>query len=441
MESKNKMEYTPINKLIVQMSLPPLFSMFLQYSYNLVDSMFVAKIDENALAAVSLSFPITTLMNSLSIWIGVGVNVLISGYLGEKKYNKASSTITLGLILSLFTGVIVNILVLLTMKPYYTAFTKNSIIFNYGLDYMAICAFMQVPNMVHITIQKILQAEGNMLTPMWFQIAGVTFNFVFDPLLIFGIGPFPKMGIVGAALATVLGYTLSMIIAIITLLFSKQVVRLKLKGVHFELKTLKAIISYGLPSFIMNALGSFMVTFVNLFLVVYSDTAVAFFGAYFKIQQLIVMTVNGLIQGCLPIMRYNFGAKQIKRLNQAYKSGASIAVIMMMLGMLLVLFLPKEILKLFSASETMLSFGIPAMRIMSIGFVFNGLSTMIATYAQATEKIIQSIIIRLLRQCILLLPLMWVLNYIFKMNGIWISFPVTEIIVFGIATIMIKRNK
>ena len=174
MESKNKMEYTPINKLIVQMSLPPLFSMFLQYSYNLVDSMFVAKIDENALAAVSLSFPITTLMNSLSIWIGVGVNVLISGYLGEKKYNKASSTITLGLILSLFTGVIVNILVLLTMKPYYTAFTKNSIIFNYGLDYMAICAFMQVPNMVHITIQKILQAEGNMLTPMWFQIAGVT---------------------------------------------------------------------------------------------------------------------------------------------------------------------------------------------------------------------------------------------------------------------------
>ena len=186
------------------------------------------------------------------------------------------------------------------MKPYYTAFTKNSIIFNYGLDYMAICAFMQVPNMVHITIQKILQAEGNMLTPMWFQIAGVTFNFVFDPLLIFGIGPFPKMGIVGAALATVLGYTLSMIIAIITLLFSKQVVRLKLKGVHFELKTLKAIISYGLPSFIMNALGSFMVTFVNLFLVVYSDTAVAFFGAYFKIQQLIVMTVNGLIQAvCL----------------------------------------------------------------------------------------------------------------------------------------------
>lgn len=184
-----------------------------------------------------------------------------------------------------------------------------------------------------------------------------------------------------------------------------------------------------------------MVTFVNIFLVIYSDTAVAFFGAYFKIQQLIVMTVNGLIQGCLPIMRYNFGAKQIKRLNQAYKNGSFIAVIMMLFGMLLVLFLPKEILKLFSASETMLSFGVPAMRIMAIGFVFNGLSTMIATYTQATERIVQSIIIQLSRQCILLFPLMWVLNYIFKMNGIWISFPITEIIVFIVATVMLKRNK
>ena len=441
MKTENKMDFAPINKLIIQMSLPPLFSMFLQYSYNLVDSMFVAKIDENALAAVSLSFPITTLMNSLSIWIGVGINVLIAGYLGEKNYNKASSAITLGLILSFFTGVIVNILVLLTIKPYYAAFTKNSVIFNYGLTYMAICAFMQVPNMVHITIQKILQAEGNMLTPMWFQIAGVAFNFIFDPLLIFGIGPFPKMGIAGAALATVLGYTLSMLIAIIALLFSKQVVSLKIKGLHFEAKTLLAIFSYGLPSFIMNALGAFMVTFVNIFLVIYSDTAVAFFGAYFKIQQLIVMTVNGLIQGCLPIMRYNFGAKQIKRLNQAYKSGTYITIIMMTLGMLLVLFFPKEILKLFSASETMLSFGVPAMRIMAIGFVFNGLSTMIATYTQATERIVQSIIIQLLRQCILLFPLMWVLNYIFKINGIWISFPITEIIVFIVATVMLKRNK
>ena len=195
METENKMAYEPINTLILQMSAPPLISMFLQYSYNLVDSMFVAKINEQALAAVSLSFPITTLMNALSIWIGVGVNVLIAGYLGQDKQEKADSAATLGLLLSVLVGAAVTAAALLTIKPYYTAFTQNSAIFAYGLSYMKVCAYMQLPNMVHIAIQKMLQATGNMIAPMWFQIAGVLFNFVFDPLLIFGIGPFPQMGL------------------------------------------------------------------------------------------------------------------------------------------------------------------------------------------------------------------------------------------------------
>ena len=225
MEQENKMAYKPINRLILQMSAPPLISMFLQYSYNLVDSMFVAKMNEQALAAVSLSFPITTLMNALSIWIGVGVNVLIAGYLGQRKQEKADCAVTLGLILSLLVGFVVNIATLIFMKPYYAAFTQNRDIFEYGLSYMKICAFMQIPNMVHIAIQKMFQATGNMITPMWFQIAGVMFNFVFDPLLIFGIGPFPEMGIAGAALATVLGYTLSMLLALIQLFFTKQKIK------------------------------------------------------------------------------------------------------------------------------------------------------------------------------------------------------------------------
>mgnify|MGYP000765994280 FL=1 len=171
--------------------------------------MFVANINENALAAVSLSFPITTLMISLSIWIGVGINVLIAGYLGEKEQDLADCATTLGLLVALIVGICINILALLIMKPYFSAFTNNPAIFDYAMQYMSVCAFMQVPNMVHIAIQKVFQGTGNMITPMWFQIAGVIFNFVFDPLLIFGIGPFPKMGIRGAALATVLGYSLS----------------------------------------------------------------------------------------------------------------------------------------------------------------------------------------------------------------------------------------
>lgn len=441
MESENKMAYKPINKLILQMSAPPLISMFLQYSYNLVDSMFVAKINEQALAAVSLSFPITTLMNALSVWIGVGVNVLIAGYLGQNNRKKADSAATLGLLLSVLVGVTVNIAALLVIKPYYAAFTQNSEIYEYGLSYMKVCAYMQIPNMVHIAIQKMLQATGNMLAPMWFQIAGVLFNFIFDPLLIFGIGPFPEMGIAGAALATVLGYTLSMVIALIQLFFTKQKVKPLFKEYHFESQMLKMLISYGLPSFIMNALGSFMVNFVNIFLVRHSDTAVAFFGAYFKVQQLIVMTVNGLIQGCLPIMRFNYRAKKERRLWQTYKTGTFIATVMMLVGTLLVLCFPNEILSLFSASEEMRSFGVSAMRIMSLGFVLGGFSTMIATYEQATDRVLPSMTIQLLRQGVLLVPLMWLMNNALQITGIWLSFPITELLVCVIALFFIKKDK
>lgn len=437
MANENKMGYLPIKKLILQMSLPPMCSMFLQYSYNLVDSMFVAKINENALAAVSLSFPITTLMISLSIWIGVGINVLIAGYLGEKEQNLADCATTLGLLVSLIVGISVNILALLIMRPYYSSFTNNPEIFDYAMQYMSICAFMQVPNMVHIAIQKIFQGTGNMITPMWFQIAGVVFNFIFDPLLIFGIGPFPRMGIRGAALATVLGYTLSMVISFLLLVFTKQKVRIKIKGFHFEAFMLKNLFSYGFPSFVMNALGAFMLTFTNLFLRDYSDTAVAFFGAYFKVQQMIFMTVNGLIQGCLPVMRFNYSAKQPKRLKEAFVFGTQAATVMMIGGTCLMLFLPKQILFLFSASDAMITIGVPAMRILGIGLVFCGLSIMIATYQQAVEKIRPSMLIHILRQGLLLIPLMWGLNRVFGMTGIWISFPVTEILVFGVAVILL----
>lgn len=437
MEHENKMGYEPVNQLILKMSLPPLCSMFLQYSYNLVDSMFVAKINEQALTAVSLSFPITTLMLSLSIWVGVGINVLIAGYLGERKQKEANTVTTLGLMISILLGACVNILVMIFMKSYYAAFTTDHHIFDYGIIYMRVCAFMQVPNMVHIAIQKMLQATGNMITPMWFQIAGVVLNFILDPLLIFGIGPFPEMGIAGAALATVLGYTLSMGIALFILLFTKQKIRLDFKKFHFQWKMVRDIFGCGLPSFIMNALGAFMVTFVNAFLVFYSDTAVAFFGAYFKIQQLIVMTVNGLIQGCLPIMRFNYSANKKDRLKQTYLSGKRIAVCMMAFGTVLLLAFPDQILTLFSASEEMKKIGIPAIRIMSVGFIFSGISIMTATYAQTTNKLIKSVAIQLLRQAVLLLPVMGLLNAALHISGIWIAFPVTEIAVCVLAVILI----
>ena len=426
MQAENKMAVMPIGKLICQMSAPPLISMFLQYSYNLIDSIFVAKLGENALTAVSLSFPITTLMNAASIWIGVGVNVLIAGYLGGKAQDKADSVVTHGILLSFVVGALLNILVLLIMKPYFRAFTGNEEIYKLSIAYMGLCSLMQIPNMVHIAIQKMIQATGNMVAPMWFQIAGVVVNFILNPILIFGIGAFPALGICGSALATVAGYMVSMILAFALLLGTKQKVHFQIKGFRLQKQIIGRIFAFGLPSFIMNALSSFMVTFVNLFLAAYSATAIAFFGAYFKIQQLIVMTVNGLIQGCLPVMSFNYGAGNRERLNLAFRYGTILGSIMMIIGTIVVTVYPSQILKLFAASDEMCSFGISAMRIMAVSYLFCGISTMISTYFQATGNVLSSIGIQLCRQLILFVPAMWCLDKVFQMNGIWYAFPVTE---------------
>ena len=441
MQTNNKMAVAPVGKLIWQMSIPPLISMFLQYSYNLIDSAFVARLSENALTAVSLSFPITTLMNAASIWIGVGVNVLIAGYLGQKKQDEANTTVTHGLLLAFGIGALLNLLSLLIMKPYFRTFTNNEEIYQLSIAYMSVCSFMQIPNMVHIAIQKMIQATGNMVAPMWFQIAGVAVNFVFDPILIFGIGIFPAMGIRGAAVATVAGYLLSMILAFALLLGKKQKVQVKIKGFHLQKQMIRRIFAFGLPSFIMNALSSFMVTFVNLFLVAYSDTAIAFFGAYFKVQQLIVMTVNGLIQGCLPVMRFNYGAGSSERLHSAFRYGTALVTGMMILGTLAVILFPAQILGLFTASEAMRSFGISAMRIMAASYLFCGLSTMISTYFQATEKVISSMLIQLLRQLLLLIPFMWCMEKLLKITGIWLSFPVTEATTFVLVFLFFQADK
>lgn len=398
MMAENKMAVLPVGKLIFEMSLPPLFSMFLQYSYNLLDSAFVARLSENALMAVSLSFPITTLMNAVSIWIGVGINVLIAGHLGKREQEEANKTVTLGLILSFLVGIILNITVLLIISPYFKSFTENNDIYTLCMEYMGVCSFMQIPNMVHIVIQKMIQATGNMIEPMLFQLMGVITNFIFDPLLIFGIGFFPAMGIKGAATATVLGYSVSMVLAFIMFLKAKHKIALKTVRFRFEWSIVQKIIILGLPSFIMNALNAFTVTIVNLFLVAYSDTSIAFFGAYFKIQQLIIMTINGLIQGCLPIMRFNYGAGNLKRLQSVFRYSTILVTSLMMFGTLIIMLFPTQILSLFMASEKMRSYGIMAMRIMATGYLFCGLSTMISTYMQAIERVLPSIMIQIFRQ-------------------------------------------
>ena len=439
--SVNKMEVKPVLPLIVQMSLPPLISMCMQYSYNLVDCMFVSWMSEDALTAVSLMFPITTLMCAVAIWIGVGVNVLIAKYLGQKDQAAADRTVSNGILLAAVVGALVTAAALAVIESFTASFTDDPEICGLAVQYMEICAFMGVPCSVHLCIQKILQGTGNMIAPMWFQIAGVVFNFVFDPILIFGYFGFPALGIRGAAVATVGGYTVSMVLAFYVLLFRKQRVQLRLRGFRVDVPLLANIFAVGFPSFVMNALGALMTTFTNHFLVAYSTTAVAFFGAYFKIQQLVIMTMNGLVQGCIPIMSYNFGAGKDARLRQTLRYGTLIAVVLTGASILVLWLFPAQILRAFKASEEMLGFGVAALRIMCVSYLFAGISTMIASFFQATKRVMHSLLINLLRQLLLLLPFMWLLSRLGGMEGVWWSFLAAEVLTTGIATAIYRRTR
>ncbi|MGN9164504.1 MATE family efflux transporter [Tissierellaceae bacterium HCP3S3_D8] len=438
---ENKMGTKPIVPLLISMSLPPMSSMFMQYTYNFVDCMFVSWISENALTAVSLAFPITTLILSISIGLGVGTNALIARCLGGKDQEEANNIVSHSLILSSILGIILTIITLLIVKPFFSAFTDNSAIYQLGIDYTYIVAFMVFGNMVHISIQKVIQATGNMISPMLFQMAGVILNFILDPILIFGWFGMPAMGVKGAAVATVLGYFFSMILAFYVLIFTKQKVRIKTKGFHLEWKIFKEIIIIGLPSLVMNALGGFVVVLSNIFLMAYSMTAVAFFGIYFKIQQLITMTVNGLIQGCMPVMSYNYGAHNKPRLMETFKAGLTIAVIMMGVGTVILWTFSENALGLFRASNEMLEFGIPALRIMSSSFILAAFGFMFASFFQATGRVYYSIIINLLRQLVLLIPFMWLLSRIMGISGIWWSFLVAELITTIVCIVLFIQSE
>lgn len=439
MAELNKMETKPMLPLIVSMSVPPLISMFMQYTYNFVDCMFVSWISEDALTAVSLAFPITTFMIAMSIGLGVGVNVLIARYLGQKNQDMADSVVSNGIILSAICGSIVTVIVLLILKPFFASFTDDPAIYDMAVDYMRVCAFMEVANMVHICIQKIIQGTGNMIAPMWFQIAGVVLNFALDPLLIFGIGIFPEMGIRGAAVSTVCGYTFSMVLAFYVLIFRKQKVKIKIRGFKIDFRIFRDIFVIGFPSFVMNALGAFMTYFTNIFLVAYSTTAVAFFGAYFKLQQVVIMTLNGLVQGCIPIMSYNYGARNEARLNQAFRYGNIIGIMLTGISIVVLWLFPSQVLTVFNASPEMLSFGVPALRIMCIGYVFASISTMIASIMQSTGRVGFSLLINILRQLGLLLPFMWIFSKVMGMCGIWYSFIAAEVITAVIGWVLHKK--
>lgn len=439
---ENKMGTKPMLPLLLSMSLPAMFSMLVQALYNIVDSIFVSRLGVNALAAVSLAFPVQTLMISVGVGTGVGINSLISRRLGEHKFEEANKAATHGIFLGIFSWIPFLIFGLLFSAPFMRAFSSNEQVIEMGIDYLSIVTIFSLACLVEICCEKTLQATGNMIFPMLFQLSGAITNIILDPIFIFGLIGVPAMGVAGAAIATVLGQVVSLIFAVIILFTQEHHVKIELKGFHFEWNTIRDIYAVGLPSIVMQAISSFLNMGLNGILAGFSDTAVAVLGAYYKLQSFIFMPAFGLNQGLMPVMGYNYGARKKARLLSAIKMGAVAMVGIMVIGLIIFQVFPDQLLNIFkeagqeAADAELLRIGRPALRIISICFVPAAIGILFSTAFQATGMGMRSLIISLLRQMILLLPAAWLLSLTGEVTNVWFAFPIAEAVACVISILL-----
>lgn len=422
---QNKMGTEPVLKLILTMSLPAIFSMLVQSLYNVVDSFFVAKISENALTAVSYAAPAQMLMISVAVGTGIGINSLVSRRLGQGRQKDADNAATHGLLLGIVSWVLFALLGFFFSGMFVNAMTSNEEIVQYGTQYLSIVMIASVGLFVELVLEKTLQATGNMIYPMVFQLIGAVTNIILDPIFIFGLLGVPKFGVAGAAIATVIGQFLSMLFALYVVFCKKHRVHIGFKGFQFHGRTVKDIYAVGFPSMLMQSIGSVLIAAMNLILGTFTETAVAVYGIYFKLQSFVFMPVFGLTHGVLPIMGYNYGAGNRKRLMQALKYGCIIALIIMTLGVLAFLFFTKELLMIFDASENMLEIGIPALRIIASCFIPAAIGILFSTLFQAIGMGGKSLLISILRQIVILLPAALLLSRI-GLVYVWGAFPIAE---------------
>lgn len=428
--SLNKMGEMPVGKLIINMSWPAVLSMLIQALYNVVDSFFVSLISEQALAAVTYIFPIQMLLISVGVGTGVGINSLISRRLGANMLDDANMAANHGYRLSFFNWFLFAFIGIFLSEPIMNLMSDTPYIVESGTSYMSIITIASIFLLVQVSTEKILQATGNMKLPMICSIVGAVANVILDPVLIFGIGPFPEMGVTGAAVATVTGQFMSMVLGQIVLFRGKHPVKVKLFGWKMNGRIIKDIYAVGAPAILMQSIASIMQFGMNIILGGLSETAVSVMGVYGRLQSFIFMPVFGLNQGVLPIMGYNYGARNRKRLMETFKKGFMIAFIIMALGMILFQLFPKELLAIFNSqnNQDMYDIGIPALRTISICFIPASFGIMSSSIFQATGHGFMSLWGSLLRQLIGILPLAWIFSVIDGLGLVWFAFPLAEII-------------
>lgn len=436
---ENKMEVMPVGKLLVTMSLPMMASMMVQALYNIVDSIFVAKICEDALTAVSLAFPIQTIMIGLATGLGVGMNAVLSRALGSKDSKKVNDAAMNSLFMTLVNIAIMIVVGIFAIKPFYLSQTTDSTIVNYGVDYLTIICCGSEGLFFQIIFEKLLQSTGRTLESMFSQLLGAIINIIFDPILIFGLCGFPKMGVKGAAIATVMGQIFAAILGLMLNLKRNKEIEFSLNGFKPSGSMIAEIYKVGFPTIIMQCVGSVMTYAMNRILIVFSSTATAVFGVYFKLQSFIFMPLFGLNSGLIPIVAFNYGAQKRKRMTDVIKFAVGIAIAIMSFGTLIFEIFPKPLFGLFDASDYMLSMGIPALRIIAVHFPVAAVCIIFGSVFQALGNGVYSLIVSLIRQIVVLLPAAYLLSLFGDVNYVWWSFPIAEIASAIVSTICFVR--
>lgn len=434
-KQQNKMGFAPITPLLLSMALPAMISMLIQALYNVVDSIYVSRISSQALSAISLAFPVQTLMIAIIVGTNVGINSLVSRRLGEQKQEEANDAAAHGIVLALLSWAGIALLGLFGSHAFFAMSTDNQTIIDMGVQYTMIVTIFSVFSCIQVCVEKTLQATGNMIYPMFSQLIGCVTNIILDPILIFGYFGLPAMGIRGAAIATVIDQGFGMLFCLCILKFKNHAIHISLK--HFKMKkaVVRNIYQVGFPAIIMQAIASVLVTFLNMILITFSEAAVNVLGIYYKLQSFVFMPIFGLTQGAMPIMGYNFGAGDKKRLVGTLKTGTVFAVGIMVVGTIIFQIFPEPLLALFNADAHTLEIGIPAMRVISLCFIPAALGIMFSTLFQAVGKGFNSLLLSLVRQLICILPVAYALSRI-SLVATWYAFPIAEIVSFILSILL-----
>lgn len=439
MSNENKMGTMPVNKLLVSMSLPMIASMLVQALYNVVDSVFVAQISENALTAVSLAFPIQSLMIAVSSGTCVGINALLSRSLGEKRQKEANLSAANGVFLAFVSYLVFALIGIFGSRLFFASQTENVEIIEYGTQYLTICLVFSFGIFMEMTFERIMQSTGRTIYSMVTQGTGAIINIILDPIMIFGLFGFPRLGIQGAAIATVTGQIIAMILAIF---FNKKKnldVQLSIKGFRPDGRIIAKIYEVGVPSIVMQSIVSIMTFGMNKILIMFSETAVSVLGIYFKLQSFIFMPIFGLNNGVIPIVAYNYGAGNRKRIMDTIKLSTFIAIGIMLIGLIIFQMFPEWLLMLFNASDHMLEVGAPALRIISTSFLFAGYCIILGSVFQALGNGIYSLVVSVARQLFCILPLAYLFAKVAGLHAVWYSFPLAELISVTLTTILFRR--